>query len=225
VQSQVEEELKGVQPVIESAKRSVRNLKSENLNEVRSLKAPPEAIRNVLEAVLRVMGQSDTSWNSMKRFLAGTGVKDRILTFDAASITSQIRADVLKIIQEHPESFNPDRIYRVSIAAAPLAEWVQANLQYSKVLLDITPLTQELADLEGSLAAGTTRLQECQQELDALHVQKGELQGSLTLRTEEAAELKVWSMRHFGWEAAHVTLLIACCQKFDGVLKFLSRMK
>jgi dynein heavy chain 2 len=193
VQGQVEEELKGVQPLIESAKRAVRNLKSENLNEVRSLKAPPEAIRNVLEAVLRVMGQSDTSWNSMKRFLAGTGVKDRILNFGAASITPAIRTEVLKIIEEHPDSFNPERIYRVSVAAAPLAEWVQANLQYSKVLLGIAPLTAELAALEGSLAAGAARLQECQQELDALNVQKGRLQVSLTQRTEEAAELKVSS--------------------------------
>ena len=33
------------------------------------LKMPPEAIRDVMEGVLRVMGNFDTSWVSMKRLL------------------------------------------------------------------------------------------------------------------------------------------------------------
>ena len=66
----------------------------------------------------------------------------------------------------------------------------QANLQYSQVLHDIAPLTAELAELEASHAAGAARLQECQEELDILNAKKGELQGALARRTEEAAELK-----------------------------------
>lgn len=124
VQVGVEDQLREVQPLIEKAKQAVSGLKSENLSEVRSLKAPPAAIRNVLEAVLRVMGQQDTSWNSMKKFLAGTGVKDRVMAFDASTITPAMRASVQAIIDEYPDSFDPERIYRVSVAAAPLAEWV-----------------------------------------------------------------------------------------------------
>jgi dynein heavy chain 2, cytosolic len=127
LQAAVEDELKEVQPMIVKAKRSVSGLKSENLNEVRSLKAPPAAIRNVLEAVLCMMGQQDTSWNNMKKFLSGTGVKDRIMTFDASRVTPAMRVSVAAIIQEHPDSFDPERIYRVSVAAAPLAEWVQVQ--------------------------------------------------------------------------------------------------
>lgn len=120
----VEDELREVQPLIDKAKQAVSGLKSENLSEVRSLKAPPAAIRNVLEAVLRIMGQQDTSWNNMKKFLSGTGVKERVMNFDAMSVTPAIRASVSAIIDEYPDSFDPERIYRVSVAAAPLAEWV-----------------------------------------------------------------------------------------------------
>ena len=45
----------------------------------RSLRAPPEVIRDILEGVLGLMGIQDTSWNSMKNFLAKRGVKDEIM--------------------------------------------------------------------------------------------------------------------------------------------------
>ena len=87
---EVEAQLKDVEPLIVKARSAVGNLKNDNLNEIRSLKAPPAAIRDVLEAVLRLMGQGDTSWNAMKRFLSGKGVKDDIINFKAASITPQV---------------------------------------------------------------------------------------------------------------------------------------
>ena len=64
----MEEELSKIAPVLEAAKAAVGGIKSDNLNEIRSLKMPPEAIRDVLEGVLRIMGNYDTSWISMKRY-------------------------------------------------------------------------------------------------------------------------------------------------------------
>jgi dynein heavy chain 2, cytosolic len=110
---------------MDSAKAAVGSLKSDHLSEVRSLKAPPAAIRDVLEAVLRLMGQTDTSWHAMKRFLATTGVKDKIMNFQVGEVTAATRAAVAAFIEEHQESFDPKRIVRVSVAAAPLAEWVK----------------------------------------------------------------------------------------------------
>eukprot|EP00955_Chlamydomonas_euryale_P067462 359844-Chlamydomonas_euryale.AAC.1 len=53
----VEEELKEVQPLIDQARKAVGNIKKENIDEIRSLKMPPEAIRDVLEGVIMVLGQ------------------------------------------------------------------------------------------------------------------------------------------------------------------------
>ena len=70
-----------MQPVLEAARAAVGGIKSDNLNEIKSLKMPPEPIRDVLEGVLRIMGNFDTSWISMKRFLGTMGrVSDRALT-------------------------------------------------------------------------------------------------------------------------------------------------
>ena len=87
----VEEELSKIAPVLEAAKAAVGGIKSDNLNEIRSLKMPPEAIRDVLEGVLRIMGNYDTSWISMKRFLGNKSVKDELINFDSRKITPEVR--------------------------------------------------------------------------------------------------------------------------------------
>ena len=74
----IDKELAEVEPLIEEAKRAVADIKPEALSEVRSMRAPPEAVRDILEGVLRLMGIQDTSWNSMKTFLAKRGIKEDI---------------------------------------------------------------------------------------------------------------------------------------------------
>lgn len=74
----IEIELSDVEPLIQEARSAVSSIKAESLSEIRSLRAPPEIIRDILEGVLRLMGIQDTSWNSMKTFLAKRGVKEEI---------------------------------------------------------------------------------------------------------------------------------------------------
>ena len=80
---------------------------SDIFNCSRSLRAPPTVIRDILEGVLRLMGTQDTSWNSMKTFLAKRGVKDEILSFDARRISSKNREIVEKLLEERSDSFDP----------------------------------------------------------------------------------------------------------------------
>ena len=59
-------------------------------------------------------------------------------------------------------------IYRVSVAAAPLALWVKANVRYSLVLDKIEPLERNLAEANQILQRSQDRLSECQGELDKI---------------------------------------------------------
>lgn len=108
---------------------------------------PPDAVSDVLQGVLRLMGQDDTSWNAMKKFLGMGGVVQSILNFDARQVTKEMRNKVNKLINEKPMSFEQSYITSVSKACAPLAAWVRANVKYSEVLLKIEPLTSELYGL------------------------------------------------------------------------------
>lgn len=65
----IDRELAEVEPLVQAAKSAVGNIKTESLSEIRSLRAPPDTIRDILEGVLRLMGIFDTSWVSMKRYM------------------------------------------------------------------------------------------------------------------------------------------------------------
>jgi len=66
--AEIEEELKDVQPIVDEAKRAVGQIKPESLSEIRALRAPPDAVRDILEGTLRLMGILDTSWTSIKTY-------------------------------------------------------------------------------------------------------------------------------------------------------------
>ncbi|VDO31356.1 unnamed protein product [Onchocerca flexuosa] len=65
--SLIEEQLRVVEPILREAREAVGSIKSESLSEIRSLRAPPEAIRDILHAVLLFMGIFDTSWEAMRK--------------------------------------------------------------------------------------------------------------------------------------------------------------
>lgn len=76
--AEIDKELESITPLVEAAQSAVGNIKPEALTEIRSLRVPPKIIRDILEAVLSLMGILDTSWSSMKAFLAGRGIRDEI---------------------------------------------------------------------------------------------------------------------------------------------------
>jgi dynein heavy chain 2 len=74
----IDQELAEIEPLLMEARSAVSDIRNEALSEIRSLRAPPEVIRDILEGVLRLMGILDTSWTSMKSFLAKRGIKEEI---------------------------------------------------------------------------------------------------------------------------------------------------
>mmetsp|Transcript_6643 Transcript_6643/g.9053 ORF Transcript_6643/g.9053 Transcript_6643/m.9053 type:complete len:198 (-) Transcript_6643:706-1299(-) len=157
----VERELSTIQPEVDAARASVGELKSSNLNEIKGFRVPPDPVTHVLGAVMQFLGQTDISWNAMKRFLSNSGVIGQIVNYDARGVTPGLRKKVQKIMNENPSSFDYNTIYNVSRATAPLASWVKANVKYSEVLLKIEPLTAELDNLVQKLHASQQRVEQC----------------------------------------------------------------
>ncbi|XP_047109239.1 cytoplasmic dynein 2 heavy chain 1 [Schistocerca piceifrons] len=188
---EIDAELAEIEPVIQQARAAVGNIKSESLSEIRSLRAPPEIIRDILECVLSLMGIRDTSWNNMKNFLAKRGVKEEIRTFDVRSVTPESRAHVERLIQERKESLEPANAKRASSAAAPLAAWVIAVVRYSKTLEKVRPLEREQIALQSDLEAAEKQVTELSGELTGVDHKVAELRQQLNLYTREAAELEI----------------------------------
>ncbi|XP_056634261.1 cytoplasmic dynein 2 heavy chain 1 [Diorhabda sublineata] len=187
----IEMELAEVEPLIEEARSAVGNIKSESLSEIRSLRAPPEIIRDILEGVLRLMGTQDTSWNSMKSFLSKRGIKEEIRAFDAKRITKENRQAVEKLLATKGESFDPKSAKRASQAAAPLAAWVAANVKYSYVLDKIKPLEKEQFKLKENLLNAQNQLGELSAGLSDVDATVAKLKEQLSVYTKEAAEIEI----------------------------------
>ncbi|XP_047369553.1 cytoplasmic dynein 2 heavy chain 1 isoform X1 [Vespa velutina] len=187
----IEGELSKVEPLVEQASHAVAGISSDALAEVRSLRAPPAPVRDVLEGVLRLMGIKDTSWNSMKTFLAKRGIKDEIRTWDARRSTSASLEAVAKLIKERPDSFEEKTARRASMAAAPLAAWVLANLQYGQILQQVAPLEREQRLLAERLSAAEAQLGKLATGLNTVESRVAQLQEELAEHSRGAAALQL----------------------------------
>jgi dynein heavy chain 2 len=186
----IEDELQYIMPEVEEAKSLVGDLKANDLNEIKAFRVPPDPVHNVLGGVLYLMGEKDTTWGNMKRFLSQRGVVQSILNFDAHYITKDLRDGVNKMINKYKSSFDQKTIRAVSVATAPLAAWVKANVKYSEVLLKIAPLENELNALLDDLAKSQAKVDECTVHLNELDESTKILNEELKKKTAEAAELK-----------------------------------
>jgi len=196
----IEQELAEIQPILDAAKKAVGSIKPDHLNEIRALKMAPQPIHDVLNGVLRLMGQYDNSWASMKKFLAGSGAIQRIMNFEPRTITAESRREVEKLMQEKANSFDHATIYRVSVAAAPLAKWVSACVRYSSVLVKVAPMEEKLASATQQLEEAKTKLAEYKAQLVEIDEKVVELRNEFESRTREAEVLRV------GLERAETTL-------------------
>jgi dynein heavy chain 2 len=93
-------------------------------------------------------------------------------------------------MRERAESFKPDVIARASVAAAPLAAWVQAVVRHSIVLERVAPLEAELGAAAGKLAAAQGELGAANRELGEVDARVAALKTEFGARTAEAEALR-----------------------------------
>ena len=95
------------------------------------------------------------------------------------------------LLHNHADSFEPSAAKRASVAAAPLAEWVKANVAFSRVLHKIKPLEEEQNRLESGLRSAQTRMTSLSSQLEGVETEVGALRARLNQVTVEAAQIEV----------------------------------
>ena len=212
--SKIDSELESIEPILQTAKAAVGNIQSSSLAEIRSLRAPPDVIRDIMEGVLRLMGIKDTTWGSMKSFLSRKGTIltinafhnlyfiiffnefhqgiNEIINFDCRSIKPDVLQTMEQLLESRSESFKSVNARRASIAAASLAEWVKANVDYARVLNKIDPLERELKRLETDLTTrAQTRLKTLNLQLAGVDTEVESLRTRMQSITIEAAQIEI----------------------------------
>lgn len=63
----IQNELEQVQPIVDSAKKSVGSISKNHITELRSYATPASAIMDVFNALFMLMGMGDPSWTEIKK--------------------------------------------------------------------------------------------------------------------------------------------------------------
>lgn len=147
----IKQKLSKVEPLIESSKIEVaKYLKPEALNEIKSLRSPPNTIKDILDALFVLLGIRDSSWSSMKAHLTKYSIKDELTNYNfQKNLNKSLLSEVELIMRTKQESFNKQQAERASKAIVPILGWIEATLEYGKVLTSLRPLNEELARLRG----------------------------------------------------------------------------
>ena len=186
----IDERLSDIMPEVEKAQKDVGELREDNLREIKSFAMPPDAVRDVLSCVMILMGSYNTTWKAMKIFLGQSGIIKHIVTYDARQITPKTRKDIIKLMTDNADSFDPKSIARASVATAPLAAWVKAMIKFSEALEKVNPLEAEKTQIEGRIVQSQKQLKKCEEEATMLSEQVIKLQKKYENCTREAARLE-----------------------------------
>ncbi|KAK7197103.1 dynein heavy chain [Novymonas esmeraldas] len=189
----IEGRLSGIQPVLDAALSAVSSIRSDHLTELRSMGKPPAAVQCVMQGVVLLIeagkGAEAATWPAIRKVLAGD-IKGQILNFDINNVGAAARAQVEKFIAANADSFKRETIARASKAAAPMAEWLKAVIEYSKVLETVAPMRDELREYEANLQKGQEEKTKYEGKLTKVEKKVGELKDKFGEKTTEAERLK-----------------------------------
>jgi len=129
---------------------SASSMGRENVQDLKNLQSPAPIVKAVLESVALVLGQPQTRWDQLKRFISSDGFLSKLQKFN---FQQAVTKDIFKKLQarlEDPE-FDEEFIKSVCVPVVPLAIWCRAiGVYLSKTKFPGGPEVRPLA------GAGTT---------------------------------------------------------------------
>lgn len=183
-------QLEAVIPIVEEAKMRIKSLSKSNIDELRNYHIPPEVVLDIFGVLLRLMNESDISWNSMKKILGKRTVIEQIVEIDPRKVNSSILKEVESLILKKPDSFNKEKVAKISVAAAPIAEFVIAIIKFVRTVQNIKPLEDEFKTLSESLKISEMKLRETQENVEKIVVQQNFLKKQLCEKSLEIEQFK-----------------------------------
>ncbi|PWW79978.1 hypothetical protein C7212DRAFT_355935 [Tuber magnatum] len=141
-------DLAKAEPAVIEAQRSVGNIKKTHLNEVKVMGKPPLAVRLAMESVCTLLGHKVDAWSTVQSIVGRSDFVSSIINFDnEKQMTKNLRHKMQKEYLSSP-SYNSEAMNRASKACAPLAQWVEAQVNYAEILDRVGPLRDEVDQLE-----------------------------------------------------------------------------
>lgn len=150
----------------------------------------------------------------MKKFLGNRGVKNEILNFDVTKTNSCVVKSVDNLLKSKSKSFDDKIISHVSVAAAPLAAWVKANLEYVFIIENVRPLEEEHSAADAEITKGQERLKACEEELYKNNELVSNLKMDFSNRTRQAETYRMDLIKTESRLSSAESLLGNLCGRF-----------
>ncbi|XP_062330264.1 dynein axonemal heavy chain 17-like [Osmerus eperlanus] len=178
-QRSCEADLAKAEPALMAAQEALNTLNKGNLTELKSFSSPPEAVVNVLGAVMILMAPGgkipkDKSWKAAKNSMAKVDAfLDALITYNKENIHEAC----IKAFQPYKNdpTFEPDFIRSKSIAAAGLCSWCVNIVTFYEVFCDVAPKRQALAQANAELAAAQDKLSIIKAKINQLNANLAKL--------------------------------------------------
>lgn len=140
----VEDDLRDVEPKRKAAEEQLKGIKDSQLTEMRSYSVPPKNVVHTLNLVFKVLENGkNLEWAAIKSDMAKPGFISRVMKFDVSTVKASVRKEIRPAIDE----LDPEVIKKSSGAAAPLAYWLKAQMDYADIKDTLAPMEEEVANL------------------------------------------------------------------------------
>ena len=187
----VERELSEAEPALATAKQCVQNIRKSQLDEVRQLARPPNAVRLTLEMVSIMIGEKNMEWTEIRKVIRREDFIATVVNFDPLSLT----AKQVKDVQENYLSQNDldyASVDRASKACGPLYQWAESQITYATILRRVKPLRDEVTCLTEQSLLLEQRQKEAVEQVEQLtaSIQQYKMEYATAIRACEAIRLE-----------------------------------
>lgn len=167
----LKQELSVVEPVLNEAKKALKNIERSRLDELRRLPKAAPIVENVVKSLLVLTGVGKESefkeWNVYKKNLTFTFIQS-LETFEAKDISEETKNVVTKYVES--DEFTPDNLKKANTTCPALVAWMKAQLKYSEYVPKVVPVQQKVQALQSDLE--TTKAKEHNLQLSIAELQK-----------------------------------------------------
>ena len=198
VRAECQAELDKAMPAFYGAVEALNALSPRDINEIKAFAKPPEKVKMVLEAVLILLQERDTSWERAKVVMTRPDFINLLKDYKKDDISERTIRQLQKVIANNPD-FTPEIVEKTSFACKSLCKWVLAIDNYYSVGRTIQPKKDRLAKAEARLAEATASLNAAQARLADVEGRVAALQKQMGETVEKKknleAEIKLTELR------------------------------
>lgn len=204
LQSQAQSELDEALPLLDKALESVKQLKKEQLVEIKSFMTPAQGIVKTMEAVctffkIKPIKKNDPNklgakiedyWEAAKNELLKNpkALLDDLIYYNKEGITEDLIEKIRSKVED--KDFSPEAIRLVSVPCGAMCSWVHAMYKFYHVNKQVDPLRRQVAQLNGELEISRSLLKEAKARLKQVTDQIEELERTYEACMQRQEQLK-----------------------------------